>query len=217
MTSASPSILLSGLRILESFTAAEPALRVGEIAERLGTHKSTVSRTLATLEEAGYVERDAQDRRYRLGWAVVSLAGPLLARLDVRHVALPELKKLTEATLESSALVVPDRGAAVIVELVPSPLPVKHVSDLGTRYVDPHDASVVVFSGSLVEGLALNDGATSPHEVGIAAPVRDHRGDIVAGVLLAAPRFRYAEADPVVVAAAVRETALSISRRLGAP
>lgn len=216
MTPASPSILLSGLRILESFTAARPAQRSSEIAEQLGIHKSTVSRTLATLEEAGYVERDPQDRRYRLGIAVVTLAGPLLAGLDVRRIALPELAKLTETTQESSALVLPHRDGAVIVELVPSPLPVKHVSDIGTRYSDPRNASVAVFTGSVVDGLALNDGATSEHEVGVAAPIRDHRNEIVAAVLLSAPRYRYLQADPRLIGTAVRDAASAISRRLGA-
>lgn len=215
MTAAPTSILLSGLRILESFTAEQPALRVGEIADRLGVHKSTVSRTLATLEEAGYVERGPQDRRYRLGLAVVALAGPLLARLDLRRVALPELEALTEASLESSALVLPDRDGAIIVELVSSPLPIKHVSDLGTRYTDPRNACIAALFSH--EELGLNDGVTSPHEVGVAAPVRDHRGEIVAAVLLAAPRFRYVAADPTVVANLVRHAASSISGRLGAP
>ena len=37
---------------------------------------------------------------------------------------------------------------------------------------------------------ALNDAETSPNEVGIAAPVYDHRGEVVAAVLIAAPKFR---------------------------
>ena len=39
-------------------------------------------------------------------------------------------------------------------------------------------------------GYAVNYGETSEDEVGVAAPVFDHRGDVVACVMLAAPRYR---------------------------
>ena len=39
-------------------------------------------------------------------------------------------------------------------------------------------------------GWAINYGESSIDEVGVAAPVFDHRGDIVAAVLIPAPRFR---------------------------
>ena len=57
------------------------------------------------------------------------------------------------------------------------------------------------------QGFAINDGRTSVEEVGVAAPVRDHRGVVVAAVLLSAPRFRVPPAMLDVLAAASRETA----------
>ena len=69
-----PSPLLHGFRVLESFTIAEPVLGVTEIARRIGLHKSTVSRILATLEQAGYVERDPVGGRFRLGLGLIGLA-----------------------------------------------------------------------------------------------------------------------------------------------
>jgi len=39
-------------------------------------------------------------------------------------------------------------------------------------------------------GWAVNYGESSMDEVGVAAPVYDHRGDVVAAVLIPAPRFR---------------------------
>ena len=38
--------------------------------------------------------------------------------------------------------------------------------------------------------MAVNYGESSTDEVGVAAPVYDHRGDVVAAVLVPAPRFR---------------------------
>ena len=41
---------------------------VTELARRLGLHKSTASRLLATLQKRGLVEQDEESGKYRLGW-----------------------------------------------------------------------------------------------------------------------------------------------------
>ncbi len=58
-------------------------------------------------------------------------------------------------------------------------------------------------------GYAINPGLTAPDEVGIAAPVFDHRGELVAALMIAAPRYRtdderIAEIGPLVADAAAR-------------
>lgn len=65
------------------------------------------------------------------------------------------------------------------------------------------------------QGFAINDGRTSVEEVGVAAPVRDHRGLVVAAVLLSAPRFRVPPAMLDVLARSVAQTASVVSARLG--
>ncbi|WP_368680993.1 IclR family transcriptional regulator [Rhodococcus opacus] len=141
----SPSVLLNGLRVLESFSIAEPVLGVTEIARKVDLHKSSVSRMLATLEKAGYVERDEGTGRYRLGLGLIALAGPLLANLDVRRVAQPELEELTRRTGETSALMVWNGHESVVVEQIPSPKQVKHTAAVGTRYDTYASSSVQVF------------------------------------------------------------------------
>ena len=55
---------------------------VTELARRLGLHKSTASRLLATLEKRGLVEQDEESGKYRLGLVVIRLAEP--RRADAR-------------------------------------------------------------------------------------------------------------------------------------
>jgi DNA-binding IclR family transcriptional regulator len=64
-------------------------------------------------------------------------------------------------------------------------------------------------------GYAINDGQTSVDEVGIAAPVYDHRGAAVAAVLLSAPRYRVPAGMLDPLGKAVAGTAQEISGRLG--
>lgn len=245
----SASVLLNGLRVLESFSIAEPVLGVTEIARRVDLHKSSVSRILATLEKAGYVERDASTGRFRLGLGLIALTGPLLANLDVRRIAQPELEELTRRSGETTALMVWNGHEAVVVEQIQSPKEVKHSAAVGTRYdtyqsssvqvflsemprpevqrlferrliVGPDDAqSVAAYLDELDDvrdrGYAVNDGRTSIEEVGIAAPVHDHRGVLVGAILLSAPRFRIPPAMLEQLGRSVADAARQVSARLG--
>lgn len=245
----SASVLLNGLRVLESFSIAEPVLGVTEIARRVDLHKSSVSRILATLEKAGYVERDASTGRFRLGLGLIALTGPLLANLDVRRIAQPELEELTRRSGETTALMVWNGHEAVVVEQVQSPKEVKHSASVGTRYDTYQSSSVQVFLSEMPRaevqrlferrlivgpddaqssaayldelddvrgrGYAVNDGRTSIEEVGIAAPVHDHRGVLVAAILLSAPRFRIPPTMLEQLGRSVADAAGRVSARLG--
>src|SRR5262245_58353083 len=69
-------------------------LGTNELARRTGLHPSSVSRLLATLADAGLVERVPASGRYRLGLRLVELGNAVLARLDLREVARPHLRAL---------------------------------------------------------------------------------------------------------------------------
>lgn len=235
------------IAVLRCFTADQPLQGVTDIAAQVGLHKSSVSRILATLEEEAIVERDAESRKYRLGLGLISVAGPMLANLDVRRLALPVLHDLATTTRETAALVVRSGAQAVTVEQVEAPQQIKHTAPLGTRYRTIASASVQVLiahvpkpevermwhEGAFAdEGLSLNSclqtleearsrgyavnyGRTSADEVGVAAPVRGHRGDVIAGVLIAAPCYRVPETSLGSLGAAVCSAAAQISARLG--
>lgn len=240
----------TALAVLRCFSVDEPLLGVTEIAARVGMHKSSASRVLATLESEDLVERDPASRRYRLGLGIIAMAGPLLADLDVRRAGIPVLRGLTERTGETSALLLWSGHEAVAVEQVPSPHQVKHTTPLGTRYATALSSSVQVFLAAMPaesaralvadgtvalsdaddaglgayvarlaeaadRGYAVNYGETSPDEVGVSAPVRDHRGEVVAAVLVSAPRFRVSEEQLADLGEECAQAAAEVTRRLG--
>jgi DNA-binding IclR family transcriptional regulator len=77
---------------------------VTELARRLGLHKSTASRLLATLEKRGLVEQDEESGKYRLGLIVIRLAERAERTLDLRAIAMPELDRLARLTRETTGL-----------------------------------------------------------------------------------------------------------------
>lgn len=142
--------LLNGFTVLEAFSrSANPLLGVTEIAETVNLHKSTVSRMLTGLAEAGYVQRDETTGRYRLGLGMIGLAGPLLAELDIRRAAAPHLEAMTASTRETSAIVVWNGTESIVVEQFASPHQVKHSASIGTRYNLIASSSVRVFLAEL--------------------------------------------------------------------
>jgi DNA-binding IclR family transcriptional regulator len=77
---------------------------VTELARRLGLHKSTASRLLATLQRRGLVEQDEETGKYRLGLVVIRLAERAERTLDLRGIAMPELERLARLTHETTGL-----------------------------------------------------------------------------------------------------------------
>lgn len=80
-------------------------LGVVRIADLTGRDKGQVSRTLATLAEAGLVARDPSTQSYRLGYQLYALAARTLESRLVREAA-PFLRRIVIATHETAHLCV---------------------------------------------------------------------------------------------------------------
>src|SRR5438876_11288382 len=92
------------VRILELLAEGPEELGVTELGRRLGVHKATASRLVATLAEHGLVERNPVTDKYRLGFGVVLLAVVVTGGLDLVRPAQPVLVWLAEGTSESVIL-----------------------------------------------------------------------------------------------------------------
>ncbi|MDF2584383.1 MAG: allR [Mycobacterium sp.] len=69
---------------------------VTEIAAELGVHKSTVSRLITVLESRGFVEQLSDRGKYRLGFALVRLAGSTSAQMDLAKQSQATCDRLAE-------------------------------------------------------------------------------------------------------------------------
>ena len=94
---------------------------VTELARRLGLHKSTASRLLATLQKRGLVEQDEETGKYRLGLVVIRLAERAERTLDLRGIAMPELERLARLTHETTGLGILDGDALLTVAQADGP------------------------------------------------------------------------------------------------
>ena len=132
-------------------------LSVGDAARALEVHPSTASRLLATLEDAGMVERDAITRRFQLGARILGLAASAVQRLPIVSQARAELEELSTVTSETANLAILDRLHVVYVDQVTPAQTVVMASWVGRR--SPAHASssgkVMVAFGSPATRTAL--------------------------------------------------------------
>jgi IclR family transcriptional regulator, KDG regulon repressor len=109
------------LNILEAAAKRRDGLTNSEISRKLGIPKSSASYILRTLERRGYLRRDVESGRYRLGLKILSLGGDAQANLDIADVALPFMRALVEKIHMTVHLAVLDQGEAVYIEKVEAP------------------------------------------------------------------------------------------------
>ena len=119
------------LTVLDTLAAGAGDLGTNEIARRSRINPSTVSRLLATLARAGYVDHVATTGRYRLGPRLLELGNRVADRLDLREVARPHLHALAAETGETVTLSAPGDPDAVTVDFVQSTSSVQSVARLG--------------------------------------------------------------------------------------
>lgn len=206
--------LIRGLEVLDRLgdpRVGRDGLGVVHLAELVDGDKSQLSRTLKTLDERGYVERDPETLAYRLGWRVFGLAASA-ADARLLNAARPIVRELVQAFGESVHLSV-RQGDMVLTILSESPAATLHapgraggltplgttsagrvlVGDLAPDELDRLGLSFArpAIEAAAVQGFAIVREEFEPGLVAAAAPIRGVTGAIVAALNVSAPRFRF--------------------------
>ncbi len=119
--------------ILDRLAEDGGELGAAELAAHLDLHKSTGHRLLTVLERNSYVERNPVTGKYRLGWKLIDLGMRAIARMDLRELARPELKRLMDETGETAHLGVLRKGEVVSVANVQSRRTLRTPGTVGQR------------------------------------------------------------------------------------
>jgi DNA-binding IclR family transcriptional regulator len=111
----------------------EETLGVTEIAQALGLSKAVVYRILSSFRAKGFVELDESTRRYSLGERTLHLGLAYMNRLDVPHLARPELEGLSRKTEETATLSLRTGWERVYVDQVTPERDVMMMVQIGLR------------------------------------------------------------------------------------
>lgn len=115
------------------FSKQTPELTMSRIAEQVVMPKSTVHRLLAALEKKRFVKRDAATGIYRPGIRLLQMAYLTLECNDLRRLAAPFLRRLSEQYQETVHLSVLDETDVVFLDVIGSPQRVKLAAAIGQR------------------------------------------------------------------------------------
>ncbi len=129
------------LGILEGVAERSGGMTNSEISRTLRIPKSSASYILRTLERHGYLRREGDTGKYRLGLRVLSLSREVLTGLAIRELALPVLKSLVARTQLTAHLAILDQAEAVYIEKVEAPGFIKMDTWVGRRML-VHSTSV---------------------------------------------------------------------------
>lgn len=127
------STLARGLMVLE--VAAEVGQLKGatlqEIAGASGQNRSNVYRYLTTLCELGWLERNEDTFRYRIGRKLLQMTSASLSQIDVRRIARSLLQELALETRLTAHLSVRDGASIVYLDRLESDSPIQMRSHPG--------------------------------------------------------------------------------------
>ena len=124
--------LSRGLAVVEALAAAdENGLGPTAIAATVDIDKATATRILRTLISAGYATQDETTRRYRLTGKILRLAHDVTPHLDLRTVARPHLRRLSDTLNETIHLGIMQGLHIVYLDKLESPDSVQIESALG--------------------------------------------------------------------------------------
>lgn len=219
--------LARGLSLLQALGDEQDGSTVSGLADATGLDRAVLYRLLDTLTDEGFVNRDPETRKYRLGLSMLELGVRAAQGLEVRRLAQPALRSLSEDCGETACLAVRDRDDLVVVEVIePGDRFVSVNYRVGFRHplgTSAHGKALLAFlpdGGRDPElqpvrqrGVAYTRDELEQGASGVAAPVFDHSGKAVAAVGIVAPTARLPE--PETVALRVLRSAREISERLG--
>ncbi|MEX2323728.1 MAG: IclR family transcriptional regulator [Acidimicrobiia bacterium] len=121
--------------ILAAFVRSDsPTLGVTEIAQELGLSKAVVHRTLNSLKEKGFIEIELASRRYALGPAALNVGLAFLRHVDVRSLARPVMKELSESTRETATLSIRSGWDRIYIDQITPLREVKMTVELGKPF-----------------------------------------------------------------------------------
>ena len=107
--------LARGLSVLRAFRVTDDGLSNGEIAQRTGLPKSTVSRLTFTLGQLGYLVQSPRDDRFRPGPTLVAVGHVAAASLSFLVPAHDLMQRLAEETGTLVVLAVRDGDKLVLI------------------------------------------------------------------------------------------------------
>jgi IclR family KDG regulon transcriptional repressor len=126
-------VLDRAVAILDALAVGRRDASLGELAEAVKLHKSTVHRLANILEGYRLVQRDPRTGRYQLGLRLFELGSLAVGNFNVRERARPHMERLVYEVDETVHLCVLDAGEVLYIDKIEPSRSVRMASRVGRR------------------------------------------------------------------------------------
>ncbi len=232
------------LDILDCFTIQETELSLTDISNKINLAKSTITRLLTTLEQNGYVIKNSDTLRYRLGTKLFFLGHIVGESMEIRNIARPYMTKLRDLTKETVNLYVLEDKSRICVEQCEGLHTIRHMVNPGEKlplHVGAGAKVLLAYQNhgfqeevladlvpaerrnqlreELLEirnvGVAYSQGEREVGSSAVAAPIFDIKGRVTACLSISGPSSRFTEEVVNQLKATLKAEALQISKDIG--
>ena len=124
------STLSKGLQVLEALARSKSGKGVTELSRELSLTKSNTFRLLRTLSALGYV-RNSESKSYSATMKIWQVGLSVVENLDLRGLAAPHMRMLSQKTGEAIYLAVPDGLNVVYIDKIDSTKPIRSWNPIG--------------------------------------------------------------------------------------
>ena len=107
--------------ILEEIARHREGVGLADLSKLVGLHNSTTFHLAKTMVSLGYIRREKDSKRYRVGRLLFALAASALDEIEMVNVATPALEDLSRETGESSHFAVRMGDAVVVIARTSGP------------------------------------------------------------------------------------------------
>jgi IclR family pca regulon transcriptional regulator len=107
-----------GTTLLSVLSESSTPLNLSEISRKIQLSKSTVQRLTYTLHKLGFLDRDEETKKFRLGPKSILLGLSMIRNLDLRKIAFPYLDRTSKEIGETVNLAILDGSEIVYVERI---------------------------------------------------------------------------------------------------
>jgi DNA-binding IclR family transcriptional regulator len=110
-----------GLLILEYLAKSRNGVTLAHLTQKLQLPRSTSHAILLTFQRCGYVHREEETGRYRLGFRLHALANMALSGISLRGHAAPHLYQLMRSIGLTVHLAILEEGEAILIDRIEPP------------------------------------------------------------------------------------------------
>ncbi len=125
------SSLENALRLLDLFSGDESEIGITEIAEYLNIANSTAHRMVMSISAEGFLVKDKESNKYRLGASWLSLGNIVQNKIELYQVAFPFIQHLVQKSNETAQLSIISGTNIVYLCQIDSPHSVYLKTDVG--------------------------------------------------------------------------------------